>query len=107
MDGKLDYAGAGLGHPRTEYLARKALRILAKALVSLLILVMSLMFLVALSIRQTDRGYGPVESLKSDEMKLEDALDNFRLDCGRYPAAEEGWHALLSRPAGVNGWNGP
>ncbi|MDA3556330.1 type II secretion system major pseudopilin GspG [Acinetobacter sp. AOR15_HL] len=35
------------------------------------------------------------------------ALDNFRIDTGRYPTAEEGLKALLNCPNNLQGWNGP
>lgn len=35
------------------------------------------------------------------------ALDTMRLDVGRYPTTAEGLQALLTRPAGMNRWNGP
>lgn len=35
------------------------------------------------------------------------ALDNFRIDTGRYPTAEEGLSALLNAPNNLQGWNGP
>lgn len=35
------------------------------------------------------------------------ALDNFRLDVGRYPTTEEGLAALQVKPAGADKWNGP
>ena len=38
---------------------------------------------------------------------FERALDNFRLDVGRYPTPDEGLTALLSRPSNATGWNGP
>jgi len=38
---------------------------------------------------------------------LESALDQFELDCGRYPTAAEGLAALVSRPPDVAGWHGP
>ena len=37
---------------------------------------------------------------------LESALDQFKLDTGRYPTTEEGLEALIKDP-GVKGWNGP
>ncbi len=53
-----------------------------------------------------------VGSAKSDtaRLQLEDigaALDLFYLDNGRYPDANEGLEALTTRPAGLEGWNGP
>ncbi|RKP46474.1 type II secretion system major pseudopilin GspG [Trinickia fusca] len=38
---------------------------------------------------------------------LTKALDNFRLDVGRYPTAQEGLTALVVKPAGVDKWDGP
>ncbi|MBC3917300.1 type II secretion system major pseudopilin GspG [Undibacterium sp. CY18W] len=35
------------------------------------------------------------------------ALDNYRLDVGRYPNGDVGLNALLVRPVGVARWNGP
>lgn len=35
------------------------------------------------------------------------ALDNFRLDVGRYPTAEEGLQALVVKPASADKWGGP
>lgn len=37
---------------------------------------------------------------------LESALDQFKLDTGRYPTTEEGLEALIKNP-GIKGWNGP
>ena len=35
------------------------------------------------------------------------AIDNFRLDVGRYPTAEEGLNALVVKPANADKWSGP
>jgi general secretion pathway protein G len=35
------------------------------------------------------------------------ALDDFYIDVGRYPSAEEGVNALAAAPAGAAGWAGP
>jgi general secretion pathway protein G len=35
------------------------------------------------------------------------ALDLFYLDLGRYPTTNEGLAALVQRPGGTTGWNGP
>lgn len=35
------------------------------------------------------------------------SLDLFYLDNGRYPTTNEGLGALVKRPAGASGWNGP
>jgi general secretion pathway protein G len=41
-----------------------------------------------------------VESFKS-------AIDLYFLDTGRYPSSNEGLTALVKKPSGVDGWNGP
>lgn len=38
---------------------------------------------------------------------LEKALDQYRLDTGRYPTAEQGLTALVTKPANEPKWNGP
>jgi general secretion pathway protein G len=38
---------------------------------------------------------------------LEQALDLYRLDVGRYPTTEEGLQALVQKPANAERWNGP
>ncbi|AJK44669.1 general secretion pathway protein G [Burkholderia plantarii] len=38
---------------------------------------------------------------------LTKAVDNFRLDVGRFPTAEEGLTSLVVRPASADKWNGP
>jgi general secretion pathway protein G len=38
---------------------------------------------------------------------LELALDQFRIDSGRYPTNEEGLEALMTAPPGVPDWGGP
>ncbi|MDH3240822.1 MAG: type II secretion system major pseudopilin GspG [Alphaproteobacteria bacterium] len=39
--------------------------------------------------------------------QLSGALDLYRLGVGRYPTQSEGMAALVERPAGADGWNGP
>ncbi len=38
---------------------------------------------------------------------LEKALDQYRLDVGRYPSTEQGLNALMVQPGGVSKWLGP
>lgn len=38
---------------------------------------------------------------------LENAVELFRLDVGRYPSVAEGLQALVTAPPGATGWNGP
>ena len=38
---------------------------------------------------------------------LEQALEMYKLDVGRYPSSSEGLDALVDKPDSVDGWNGP
>ncbi|MEM7692212.1 MAG: type II secretion system major pseudopilin GspG [Pseudomonadota bacterium] len=38
---------------------------------------------------------------------LEQALEMYKLDVGRFPNNEQGLTALVGNPGGVSGWNGP
>ena len=38
---------------------------------------------------------------------LEQALELYKLDVGKFPAREEGLNALVREPPGATGWNGP
>ena len=44
---------------------------------------------------------------KSQISECESALDQFKLDVGRYPSMEEGLQALRTRPANAANWDGP
>jgi len=39
--------------------------------------------------------------------RLGTVLDTFRLDIGRYPTTQEGLQALVTRPSGLERWDGP
>ncbi len=38
---------------------------------------------------------------------LEQALEMYKLDVGRFPSTSEGLEALVKKPANATGWNGP
>lgn len=38
---------------------------------------------------------------------LEQSLEMYKLDVGRFPTTEEGLQALVVKPSGAAGWNGP
>ena len=38
---------------------------------------------------------------------LEQALEMYKLDVGRFPSSQEGLVALVNKPANASGWNGP
>jgi len=48
-----------------------------------------------------------VKTTKTQIELLGAALDDFRLDNGRYPTMEEGLNALRIQPDGLNNWYGP
>ncbi len=39
--------------------------------------------------------------------ELEQSLEMYKLDVGRFPSTNEGLKALVSKPSGATGWNGP
>lgn len=52
-------------------------------------------------------GKAEVKAARAQIDGLEKALDQYRLDVGRYPTTEQGLNALVSQPAGVERWTGP
>jgi general secretion pathway protein G len=52
-------------------------------------------------------GKSEVSVARAQLDALEKALDQYRLDTGRYPTTEQGLTALAARPANEPKWNGP
>lgn len=55
-------------------------------------------------------GIGTKTSTEIARLQIQNltaAVELFKLDTGRYPSTEEGLGALVERPKGTNGWNGP
>jgi general secretion pathway protein G len=52
-------------------------------------------------------GKSEVNTAKAQIDALEKALDQYRLDVGRYPTTEMGLIALVTRPANEPKWSGP
>lgn len=52
-------------------------------------------------------GKSQVKTARAQLDALGKALDQYRLDVGRYPATEQGLTALNERPAGEARWSGP
>src|SRR5512145_1479546 len=50
-------------------------------------------------------GQGKQKAAKAQIAMIEQALDHFRLDVGRYPTTQEGLNALVTNP-GVPKWEG-
>lgn len=52
-------------------------------------------------------GKSEIKAARAQIDALEKALDQYRLDVGRYPSSEQGLAALNQRPAGESRWQGP
>src|SRR5262249_59908313 len=52
-------------------------------------------------------GKSEVQVAKAQIDGLEKALDQYRLDTRRYPSAEQGLEALVTRPTNEPDWHGP
>ena len=52
-------------------------------------------------------GKSQVKVARAQIDALDKALDQFRLDVGRYPTSEEGLQALVAQPSGEAKWSGP
>ena len=55
----------------------------------------------------TTGGRSPDALVRADLANLGAVLDEFEVDCGRYPTTAEGLNALVKAPPGVAGWRGP
>lgn len=75
---------------------------------TLIIAVLALMGSLALSEPQ-HRSHNAMEAeARADEQTLAAVLNQFRLDCNRYPTTKEGLIALISAPRGLeHAWRGP
>jgi general secretion pathway protein G len=52
-------------------------------------------------------GKSNVKIARAQIDSLEKALDQYRLDVGRYPTTEQGLSALFTKPQNVEKWDGP
>ena len=48
-----------------------------------------------------------IGAAKASISNLSTSLNNFEVECGRFPTTEEGLNALLAAPASATGWHGP
>lgn len=55
----------------------------------------------------THIGRSEIKAVRAQIDGFEKALDQFRVDMGRYPTTEEGLQALLAAPAEATRWGGP
>ncbi len=52
-------------------------------------------------------GKSEIKSARAQIVGLEKALEQYRIDVGRYPSTEQGLVALITRPADTPRWSGP
>lgn len=52
-------------------------------------------------------GKSEVKTAQAQLVALGKALDQYRLDVGRYPSGEQGLNALTAKPANEPKWSGP
>jgi general secretion pathway protein G len=52
-------------------------------------------------------GKSEVKAARAQMDALGKAIDQFRLDVGRYPSTEEGLATLITRPTNIQKWDGP
>ena len=78
---------------------------LLELLVVLLIIALLVGYVGPRYFAQVDRAR--VSETRTQMKGVGDALQQFRLDVGRYPTAEEGLQALMTAPANVPNWQGP
>jgi len=78
-------------------------------LIELLIVLVIIGLLAGLVAPRVFKGQkkGQVTTAKAQIQLLEQALDQFRLDVGRYPSTSEGLAALQTNPGGAENWDGP
>jgi general secretion pathway protein G len=78
---------------------------LLELLIVLVILGLLIGYVAPNYFKQEDKSR--VQTARAQIKALEDALDQYRLDVGRYPTTEQGLAALNAQPAGETRWQGP
>lgn len=52
-------------------------------------------------------GKSEIKTARAQLVGLEKALQQYRLDVGRFPSTEQGLQALVAKPSNVGKWDGP
>lgn len=79
-------------------------------LIELMVVVLILAVLAALVVPKITgaAGQAKVGAAHTDLAGISSLLDQFQLDCGRYPTSDEGLDALTNPPTALEGkWKGP
>ena len=91
-------------YPRKPPEPKKKPRVLAAVLLGFLIFYALAALLVP---KVSSHGDSKVASSKADIAVLCGAIEQFKLDCGRYPAFNEGLNSLHVQPNRLKRWRGP
>jgi general secretion pathway protein G len=78
---------------------------LLELLVVLAILGLLVAFVAPAALRQLGSAKHKVAEQSIE--RIAGILDIYRLDVGTYPTTDQGLQALVAKPSGVTGWNGP
>lgn len=94
---------------KRKFICRNELKEGGFTLIELLVVIIILGLLSALV---APKFFGKVDKAKQKAAKTQielfgSALDEFRLDNGRYPTSGEGLDALRVKPGGLANWDGP
>lgn len=78
-------------------------------LIELLVVILILAILAALIVPKVINRTSDAKRAKaaSDIAALTTAINQFRLDCDRFPSTDEGLEALRADPGETRGWRGP
>lgn len=75
-----------------------------------LLVVIAILAMIAAAVTPQIMGRFNTAKIRTAQLQVATvsaALDDFYLDVGRYPSAEESLNALLVAPTGAVGWQGP
>lgn len=77
-------------------------------MIELLVVLVILMVIGTIAVQNFsgEEDKAKVKATKASFTSIENALERFKLDVGRYPTAEEGLAALYESPDGLDGWAG-
>ncbi|MER3496085.1 MAG: type II secretion system protein GspG [Armatimonadota bacterium] len=78
-------------------------------LIELIVVILIIAILAALVVPNliNRTSQAKVAKAQSDISTLSGLIQQFRIDCGRFPTTEEGLQALRTAPSNVQGWRGP
>ncbi|HUB63973.1 MAG TPA: type II secretion system major pseudopilin GspG [Methylocella sp.] len=104
-----DTPGRGLGAQRRKAGATRPGREDGFTLIEILVVITIIGLIMGL-VGPRVLNYLSESKVKAATIQIESfasSLDLFYLDLGRYPTTSEGLTALVRRPGGASGWNGP